>query len=763
MTEGLNPPDDRPRRRRASGDAQTDPDDSSGVTRSYSTLGAAGTTAGDTLTPIAPHSDEPATRRSPNPPTPKTFPADDPKPKNSGPLSGSNSRDQPPTWPANDPTPNPVAGGVLFGKYVVVSKLGQGGMGEVWLVRHRELEVERALKLIVSKVAVEGDTRARFRREARAMARFSHPNAVTVHDADMRPDGGAAYIVMEYVSGKSLDKVLGSGTPMPLDWTTRILDQLCDVLQVAHEHGIVHRDLKPANLMLTDSLDPGREQLKVLDFGIAKILGDANDNLTLTGLPIGTPSYMSPEQIFNETGSVDARSDLYSVGVILYQFLVGCRPFNGAFHKVTYDHRNTPPPPFAKVNPELKIPPAVERVVMHCLEKDPAKRPSSARALAEEFHSALPKPEITDGGGGPPGVSRRSWIVAASVAVPAFAVALTYVLRPARLSLQVVEDHLRIPAGASDMVTLRITRGDSAGPVTVTPDEYPGLVTVEYDPHASNDSIQRFHVTVDPNAPPGVMTTGLRFHARGGGKRAIAQIPLTVERPVYHLPSDFSPAPGARNVKVNGAVYPSQIVRMVDPERPVVFLLIRRGTEEGEPETFYIMRDKVWVSLYHHFAPSWEEKRPNAQPLWPVTDVSHVKAREFALWLGGERGRLPTVDQWDKAAGWWDREGRVGPFLEDTGQPGEIAVRLPGYYEAMPVGKATKDISPFHCNDMAGNGLEWTREPRSNGSTPLRGRRASEPSPLFYREMRPHMEAWKPDDRDLALGFRVVLELERPS
>src|SRR5262249_40690141 len=155
-------------------------------------------------------------------------------------------------------------GQILLGRYRVERQIGEGGMGSVWLVQHLELEAPRALKLIISDIAFDAHVRARFRREAEVMARLNHPNAVVVHDARIAPD--VAFIEMEHVRGQSLNKRLTPRVPMPLDWTARILEQLCDVLLVAHEAKVVHRDLKPSNLMLVEGRHPGRETLKVLDF-----------------------------------------------------------------------------------------------------------------------------------------------------------------------------------------------------------------------------------------------------------------------------------------------------------------------------------------------------------------------------------------------------------------------------------------------------------------------------------------------------------------
>jgi serine/threonine-protein kinase len=203
----------------------------------------------------------------------------------------------------------PRIGELFYGRYIVERQIGEGGMGTVWLVRHVELDAPRALKLIVSGISFDPQMRARFRREARAMARLSHPNAIIVHDARIGRD--AAFIEMEYVNGQSINKLLAAGVPMPLDWVARIVEQLCDVLHEAHERKIVHRDLKPSNLMLVGDRPPGKETLKVLDFGIAKILEsetDSSDIQTGTGCFLGSAPWSSPEQASGL--EVDGRSDL---------------------------------------------------------------------------------------------------------------------------------------------------------------------------------------------------------------------------------------------------------------------------------------------------------------------------------------------------------------------------------------------------------------------------------------------------------------------
>ena len=260
-------------------------------------------------------------------------------------------------------------------------------MGTVWLVRHLGFDSDRALKLIISGIALDKQMRARFKREARIMDRLNHPNVVRVYDTQLVQN--TAFIEMEYIPGQSVEQLLKlhPGVPMPLDWVTDLLYQLCDVLQAAKDAGIIHRDLKPSNLMVVEGRTPGTKILKLLDFGIAKIREGADDFQTMTGAYIGTPYYSSPEQIQGEV--LDARSDLYSVGVILYELLTGHLPFTGPINAMIYHHVMTPPPPFASRNANLAIPPGVEQVVMRCLAKDRNDRPQSPRELAEMFHQAL--------------------------------------------------------------------------------------------------------------------------------------------------------------------------------------------------------------------------------------------------------------------------------------------------------------------------------------------------------------------------------------
>ncbi len=278
-------------------------------------------------------------------------------------------------------------------------------MGEVWLVHKIGLERRSALKVIKPEIAQSEDGWRRFEREAQVMAKFNHPNVVTVFD--YRRADPFAYIEMEHVHGRDLQKELKERNyrPSSLEWTAQILDQLCSVLQEAHGYidetdgkpkPTIHRDVKPSNLMLVDKKPPG-QNLKVLDFGIAKMI---RDDMSVDGTIgfLGTVAYASPEQIQGMESAqgkgsrIDGRSDLYSVGVLLYQLLTGRLPFTGSPLTVASAHLREKPPSMKKVNPEANVPPEVERVVMKCLEKDPALRHQTAHELADAFRRAIPRP-----------------------------------------------------------------------------------------------------------------------------------------------------------------------------------------------------------------------------------------------------------------------------------------------------------------------------------------------------------------------------------
>jgi TolB-like protein/tetratricopeptide (TPR) repeat protein/predicted Ser/Thr protein kinase len=276
----------------------------------------------------------------------------------------------------------PLADGGRLGPYEVLGPLGAGGMGEVYLARDTKLGREVALKVLPPQTADDPDRRARFEREARAVAALNHPNIVTLHSIE--EIDGRHVIVMERVTGRPLSAAIEKGG-LPLARVLEIAEPVADALSAAHEKGLVHRDLKPANVMLSDE---GR--VKVLDFGLAKQFAPAEgldseartETRTAEGQIVGTIPYMAPEQLRGER--VDARSDIFSLGVMLYELAAGARPFRGTSSvDVLSAILREAPPPLDEVRPGL--PPRFVRLVARCLEKDPRRRMHSAADLRHEL------------------------------------------------------------------------------------------------------------------------------------------------------------------------------------------------------------------------------------------------------------------------------------------------------------------------------------------------------------------------------------------
>lgn len=284
-----------------------------------------------------------------------------------------------------------MLGRVYMGRYETVRLLGEGGMGKAYLARNVEVNEPVVVKVMHDHIATNPVFRERFQDEMALMGKLQHPNAVMLHDASLDDPHGPC-IVMEYLPGVSLDKLLQKNTRFNPARLHRFLHQLCDVLQAAHELGIVHRDLKPANLMVLDP-DTPNERLKVMDFGIAKLVEpgehrDTRDTIKVVEYAVGTPGYMSPEQVRGDP--VDHRSDIYSVGAILFQLLTGRLPFAGrTVMEILMAQATDGPPTFASLGVGEMVPTAVERVVCKALAINPADRPQSMRELFEAYEHAL--------------------------------------------------------------------------------------------------------------------------------------------------------------------------------------------------------------------------------------------------------------------------------------------------------------------------------------------------------------------------------------
>jgi serine/threonine-protein kinase len=696
-------------------------------------------------------------------------------------------------------------GAILLNKYRVLEEIGRGGMGSVWLVEHLGLGEKRALKVINALVAADPKVRARFRQEAKILAKLKHDNAVTVHDTGIT--GQVAFIEMEYLEGPTLRELMKPGKPLPISTIMWLLKQLCDVLNRAHALGIVHRDLKPEKLMMVTDLSSGQPELKVLDFGIAKIVqegADESSGVTLnTEGPIGTLAYASPEQndIDPDTRhrlAIDGRSDIYSVGVILFEMLTGSRPFKGRQAQLLFEHARVEPPSFKKVAPELDIPPAVEAIVRQCLEKSPEKRPQTARQLLDDINRAIgemitkeepfrPNPLVEP----PPTVMPTP--IATTRRLPVWLTGW----RAAMLGCVLV----LAAGGLIAWITSSMWINGSVKPPP-TPTSGPEVST----------EILNF-LKLHRYRP--VDGTGL---SRDGWPEAVTGIAgeprtLYLKGRVY-LPEGYEPESGktdGRVPKVVKSQYGTRFILIpgdefmmgafhsrdpfVDDERPShpvklsTFYMQENETTIEEFDRFcqetirgrgdpdLANYPKVRASLLKDVAGNLEDCRRR-----PASGVSHGMATFYARKMGGE---LPTEAQWEFAARSGGKQNlHVWGEAQDPVFEGKINIdkNLELKINTLDVGTVDLDSTSQGVHDLAGNVREWTRDvkkPYGNlgpvqdpvqradgGETPryaIRGGSyltTAETARVTYRSDFPEVEYSAPDSDSFPdVGFRIVLEV----
>ncbi|MBZ0185286.1 MAG: protein kinase, partial [Candidatus Obscuribacterales bacterium] len=281
------------------------------------------------------------------------------------------------------PKKDELIGQILNDRYKVVEEVGRGGMSAVYRGVHELMDRTVAIKVLLPQLVSDQISIKRFQQEAQAASHLQHPNVITVYDYGFVASG-QPYLVMDFLEGESLSDIIRRDKQVTVKRMIPIFMQACEALEHAHQKGVIHRDLKSSNIMLID-FEGKKDFVKVVDFGIAKLMpssGKQSQNLTQTGEVFGSPIYMSPEQCMAQ--SLDARSDIYSMGAMMYEGLTGHPPLMGnSIIDTMQMHMSTPPKPFKDIRPDLKIPDALERVVLKALAKKPENRYQSMQELRD--------------------------------------------------------------------------------------------------------------------------------------------------------------------------------------------------------------------------------------------------------------------------------------------------------------------------------------------------------------------------------------------